>query len=131
MAVMNQNREGPGGHGGVVPPLPPRLRQRNEVEILPDWVRTGIRRIPALPHYQRELISCKKCGAVGARSRLAQFLRKHNPCLGGVGDVEPSFLPLSVFEERLLRDSGTEWPELPPNKRRRRMLEPRWHVDSW
>ena len=125
------DRNGLGGHGVVVPELPPRLRQPNLSEPLPDHIRTGIRRIPALPHYQRALVSCKKCGAVGARTRLAQLLRKHNSCVGGVGDVGPVYLPLSVFEERLLRDSGTEWPEPPPNKRRRRMLEPQWHVDSW
>ena len=130
-AIPREQERGPGGYGEPAPPCPPRLRHREIPEQLPEHIRAGVRRIPSLPHYRRELLACRRCGAIGARLRLTQFLRKHDPCAGGVGDVYPGFSPLTVFEERLLRDAGTEIPAAPPNKRRRKVLEPRHHVDDW
>ena len=75
----------------------PRLRQ-HEMPDIPGHVRLGVRRAPALPNCKRDVVSCKHCGAVGARLRLAQFLRKHAECRGVLDDAEPLFSPPTVWE---------------------------------
>ena len=111
---MRADRDGVGG--GWNRARPPRVNGRMEDIPLPAHVHKGVRRLRQIPGYERGLLLCKNCGAVGAQMRTQQFLNKHTVCVG-TGDAPPGYAPLTVFERRLIQEAGYEVP--PPAKKRK------------
>ena len=97
---------------------------------IPDFIRVAIRKLPAIPSYRRDIVSCKKCGQVGSKARIARFIQKHSDCGGGSLDAEPLHTPLTLWEKRLLEDAGISL-QYPASKKRRLGERSGLHVDAW